>query len=344
MCGALGFTWQTAIAAVFVEGLIFIVISISGIREKIVDAIPDQLKKAVAIGIGLFIAVIGLSNSGILAVGGGTPVAFTSISSGAPLVAIIGLGVTIALYTLKVPGSIFIGIIAATVIGIPLGVTVMPESAVSAPPAPYMPWDIIGGLSSISITNFLVCLFSLLFIDLFDTVATLLGVASQGNLIDADGKVKNVKKALLADAIATSAGALIGATTVTSYIESSTGVAQGARTGLASVVTGVLFLVALIFSPIFLAIPAAATAPALIFVACLMINSLSNVDFSKLENAVPVTITMIAVPFSYSIATGLAWGFISYTLVKVCLGKSKELSIATWVITAIFLAKIAFGL
>jgi AGZA family xanthine/uracil permease-like MFS transporter len=345
VCGAMGFTWQTALAAVFVEGVIFVILYIVKVREQIIEAIPLQIRRAVALGIGLFIAAIGLYNSGdgILAVGGGTPFAFNSVVSGAPLLISIGLIITIVLFTLKVPGSIFISIIATTIIGIPMGITHLPESLVSLPPAPYTPVDIIKGLAAVKLTDFLFVTVSLLFVDMFDTVSTLFGVALQGNLLDKDGKVINVQKALLSDAIGTVFGSLFGATTVTSYIESSTGVASGARTGLASVVTGVLFLIALILSPIFLAIPGAATAPALIFVGFLMLGSVSNMNFNDIEVGLPVFITMVAIPFTYSISLGLAYGFVSYVIVKVSLKKFKDINIATWVLAILFLIKLSIG-
>jgi AGZA family xanthine/uracil permease-like MFS transporter len=342
VCGAMGFTWQTAIAAVFVEGIIFIILSVSNVREKIIDGIPNTLKKAVALGIGMFIAIIGLGGAGILNAGGATPLAINSITSGAPLVAVLGLIIMIALYTLKVPGSIFIAIVAATLIGIPLGVTKGLTNIIGTPAAPYTPADIIGGLAGIKVIDFIVVLISLLFIDMFDTISTFAGIAEQGNLKTADGKIRNVRGGLLSDAIGTVFGSLIGATTVTSYIESGTGVATGARTGLASVVTGLLFLVALIFSPLFLAIPSAAVAPALIFVGFLMLGAVTGLDFKDIEVGLPVFITMLMVPASYSISEGLAWGFVSYTLVKICNKKAKEVTAPTWVLTAIFLVKILF--
>jgi AGZA family xanthine/uracil permease-like MFS transporter len=342
VCGAMGFTWQTAIAAVFVEGLLFIILSVTNVREKIINGIPDTLKKAVALGIGLFIAVIGLVDAGILVAGGATPLAINSISSGAPLVAIIGLVIMIVLYSLKVPGSIFIAIIAATIIGIPLGVTQGIPNIIGKPAAPYLPWDIVAGLTGIKIFDFIAVFVSLLFVDMFDTISTFAGIAEQGNLKDEHGKIRNVKNGLLSDAIGTVFGSLIGSTTVTSYIESSTGVAVGARTGLASVVTGLLFLLALVFSPLFLAIPSAAIAPCLIFVGFLMLGAVTGLDFKDIEVGLPVFITMLMVPMSYSISEGLAWGFISYTLVKICKGKYKEISITTWILTAIFLVKILF--
>ncbi|MDR2864177.1 MAG: NCS2 family permease [Spirochaetaceae bacterium] len=344
VCGPMGFTWQTALAAVFVEGIVFLIISFCGIREKIVQAIPEELKKAVALGIGLFIAIIGLNGAGILSVGGGTPVAINSITSGAPLVAVIGLLLVIVLYSLKIPGSILIAILATTVIGIPFGVTTIPTgfSFISIPPAPYTPLDIISGLKSVPLVDFVVVFFSLLFIDMFDTVSTLAGVALQGNLIDKKGNIINCKEALLSDAIGTTFGSLIGATTVTSYIESSTGVAVGGRTGLASVATGIFFLLALFLSPVFLLIPSAATAPALIFVGFLMLGAVSNLDLRNVEIGLPIFITMLIIPMSYSISEGLAWGFICYTLVKVVKMKWKEISLATWILTIVFLIKLIF--
>lgn len=342
VCGAMGFTWQTAISAVFVEGIIFIVLSVTAVREKIIDGIPDTLKKAVALGIGMFIAIIGLVDAGILNTGGATPLAINSITSGAPLVAIIGLILMIALYTSKVPGGIFIAIVAATLIGIPFGVTKGIPNIIGIPSAPYTPADIVGGLAGVNVLDFIVVFISLLFIYMFDTISTFAGIAEQGNLKDKNGRIRNVKGGLLSDAIGTVFGSLIGATTVTSYIESGTGVASGARTGLASVVTGVLFLVALVFSPLFLAIPSAAVAPALIFVGFLMLGAVTGLDFKNIEVGLPVFITMVMVPASYSISEGLAWGFVSYTLVKICNKKSKEISIPTWILTAIFLIKILF--
>jgi AGZA family xanthine/uracil permease-like MFS transporter len=342
VCGAMGFTWQTALAAVFVEGVIFIALSVFGVREQIVKSIPDVLKKAVAGAIGLFIAVIGLVNAGILNADGPTILATNPITSGAPLVAVIGLIVLVALYALKVPGSIFIAIIVATIVGIPLGVTSKITAIVGVPSAPYFPTDIISGLASVKVLDFAVVFISMLLIDFFDTVSTLAGVAHQGDLLDKDGNIINCKQALLSDAIGTVLGSLIGATTVTSYIESASGVAAGARTGLASIVTGLLFLAALIFSPLFLLIPAAATGACLIFVGFLMLGALANLDLKDIEIGLPAFITLLMVPASYSISEGLAWGFITYTLVKVCRGKSKEVGIATWVLTAIFLLKVIF--
>jgi len=344
VCGTMGFTWETALAAVFCEGIIFIIITLLGLREKIVDAIPNDIKKAVALGIGLFIAIVGLNNAGILKTGGGTPLAINAITSGAPLLAVIGLVLTIILYALKVPGSILIAILATTVIGIPLGITKVPEgfSPVDIPQAPYTPLDLLRGLNAVSVGNFLIVMVSLLFVDVFDTVSTLAGVALQGGILDKQGNIKNCKQALLSDAIGTTFGALVGATTVTSYIESSTGVSAGGRTGLASVVTGILFLAALFLTPLFLLIPAAATAPALIFVGFLMLGAISNLDLTDIETGLAVFITILIIPVSYSISEGLAWGFITYTIVKIVKRKWRELTPAVIVVTIIFLLKLIF--
>jgi AGZA family xanthine/uracil permease-like MFS transporter len=341
VCGAMGFTWQTAIAAVFVEGLLFIVLSLMGIREKIIGAIPPELRKAVACGIGLFIAVIGLAGGGLLSVGGGTPIAINPVTSGAPLVTVLGLIILIILYVLKVPGSIFIAIIAATIIGIPLGVTTVSGAGIiGLPAAPYTPGDIIQGLRAVSALDFIVVFFSLLFVDLFDTVFTLAGLALQGNLLDKNGSIINVRGALLSDALGTTVGALFGATTVTSYSESATGIAAGGRTGLTALVTGILFLLALVFAPLFALIPGAATAPALIFVGYLMLGAATGVDLKSVEIGLPFFVTLLLIPMSYSISTGLAWGFVTYTLVKVLGKKAKDISLATWILTVLFLIKI----
>ncbi|MDR2098239.1 MAG: NCS2 family permease [Spirochaetaceae bacterium] len=339
VCGAMGYKWETALTAVLVEGVLFILLTLTGLRELIVKAIPDVIKKATAVGIGMFIAIVGLNNAGILVTGGGTPIGINAVTAGPPLVAALGLVILVILYTLRVPGSVFIAIIAATIIAIPLGLVSIPAgfSPVSKPPAPYF-FDF--DFTNIMSIEFAVIFFSLLFVDFFDTISTLAGVAHQGNLLDKDGNIINCKNALLADAIGTTFGSFLGATTVTSYIESATGVSTGGRTGFASVVTGLLFLAALFLSPIFLLIPGAATAPCLIFTGVLMLGSVTGLNFREIDVALPVFITVLMIPMSYSISTGLAWGFISYVIVKFCVGKLNEISVTTWILSLIFLAKI----
>lgn len=341
VCGAMGWAWQTAIVAVFVVGVISIIISVSGLRKVILDSIPVVLRKGVALGIGFFIAIIGLSNAGLLVVGGGTPLALGNIHEGAPLVAIVGLVAMIVLYTLRVPGGIFIAIIIATIFGRFVGVT---SSAEGILVAPYTPADVVSGFAAVNIWQFLVVVISLIFVDMFDTISTFAGIVQQtgGKLQDSDGQIINSKNALLCDSIGTTFGSLVGATSTTSYIESSTGVASGARTGLASVVTAVLFFLAIPFYPLFALIPSAAVAPALIFVGFLMLGSLSKMDLTEIDSGLPIFITVLIMVASYSISQGLAWGFVAYILTKVCLKKWQDISPATWVLGVIFLLKIIF--
>jgi len=351
---AMGCTWQLALTAVLVEGIIFILLSLCGIREAIIKSIPDNLKKAVAVGIGLFIAIIGLANAGIVSSETGTIIGFVTfkMENAAALLAIIGLIITIVLYTLKVPGAILIGIVITTLIGIPMGVTKVPEGfkAVSAPDAPYFfafDWNgtcmgADGAFSIAVLGKFIVILITFLFTDLFDTIGTLLGVAEQGNLKDKDGNVLNAKGALLADSVGTVVGACLGTSTVTSYVESSAGVGAGGRTGLASVFTAVLFLVSLLFSQVFLLIPSAATAPALIFVGYLMMKSVVDIKFDDPTEGIPAFITIITMPFAYSISKGIMYGIITYVITKICAKKAKEIPVVTWVLAVIFLAEIIF--
>ena len=349
----MGCTWQLALTAVLIEGIIFIILSLCGIREAIVKSIPDNLKKAVAVGIGLFIAIIGLSNAGIVTSQAGTIISFVTfkMENAAALLAIIGLIITIILYTLKVPGAILIGIVITTLIGIPMGVTKIPEGfkAVSAPDAPYFfafDWKGIcmgaNGFSIAVLGKFIVILITFLFTDLFDTIGTLLGVAEQGNLKDKDGNVLNAKGALIADSVGTVVGACLGTSTVTSYVESSAGVGAGGRTGLASVVTAVLFIISLLFSQVFLLIPAAATAPALIFVGYLMMKSVVDIKFDDSTEGIPAFVTIISMPFAYSISKGIMYGIITYVITKLCAKKAKDIPVVTWILAVIFLAEIIF--
>lgn len=349
----MGCTWQLALTAVLIEGIIFIILSLCGIREAIVKSIPDNLKKAVAVGIGLFIAIIGLSNAGIVTSQAGTIISFVTfkMENATALLAIIGLIITIILYTLKVPGAILIGIVITTLIGIPMGVTKIPEGfkAVSAPDAPYFfafDWKGIcmgaNGFSIAVLGKFIVILITFLFTDLFDTIGTLLGVAEQGNLKDKDGNVLNAKGALIADSVGTVVGACLGTSTVTSYVESSAGVGAGGRTGLASVVTAVLFIISLLFSQVFLLIPAAATAPALIFVGYLMMKSVVDIKFDDSTEGIPAFVTIISMPFAYSISKGIMYGIITYVITKLCAKKAKDIPVVTWILAVIFLAEIIF--
>lgn len=339
----MGCTWQFALTAVFVEGIIFIVISIFGIREAIIKSIPANLKKAVSVGIGLFITIIGLSNAGICTTSTGTLIGFENINLLHPtaLVFVIGLLITIVLWVLKVPGAVLISIAITTIIGIPFGVTTIGEnwSPLATPAAPYLfKFEWTGALS----IKFLVVLLTFLFTDLFDTLGTLMGVAEQADLKDKDGNIVNAKGALMADSIGTVVGACLGTSTVTSFVESTSGVAAGARTGLASVVTGFLFLAALFFNPVFAIIPACATAPALVFVGFLMLKNVCGIDFEDPTEGIPAFITIMTMPFAYSISKGIMWGMITYVFVKLVTKKYKEIPVVTMILAAIFIGDIIF--
>lgn len=351
----MGCSWQLALTAVFIEGIIFILLSLGGVREAIINSIPESLKKAVAVGIGLFVTILGLVNAGILSKETGTFIGYVNfnMANKTAIVALIGLIITIVLYILKVPGAVLLGIIITTIIGIPFAVTTVPEnfSPIATPSTPHLfEFDFKGivinpetqAFSWATLGQFLVILITFLFTDLFDTIGTLLGVTEQGNLKDEEGNIKNVKGALLADSIGTVAGACLGTSTVTSFVESSAGVAAGARTGLASVVTAVLFLFALLFNPLFALIPSAATAPALIFVGFLMMKSVTSIKFEDPTEGIPAFLAIITMPFAYSISDGIAWGIISYVICKVTARKIKEIPIVTWILAIIFTGNIIF--
>jgi AGZA family xanthine/uracil permease-like MFS transporter len=332
-----------ALTAVLLEGLLFIVLSFFGVREAIIKSIPASMKKAVAVGIGLFICLIGLSNAGIAASDTGTIIGFNNfnLEHSAAIVAILGLVITIVLYVLKVPGAILIGIAITTIIGIPFGVTSIPEGwkPFSLPEKPFLFKFEWGGVLSV---KFFVIFFTFLFTDIFDTIGTLVGVTEQGGLVDEEGNIPKVKGALLADAIGTVAGACLGTSTVTSFVESSSGVAAGGRTGLASVVTSIMFVLALFFTPLFALVPSAATAPALIFVGFLMMKSVTSIDFEDVTEGIPAFITIMVMPFAYSISKGIAFGMISYVIAKVAGKKTKEIPLVTWILAVVFLFDIVF--
>lgn len=351
----MGCSWQLALTAVFIEGIIFILLSLGGVREAIINSIPESLKKAVAVGIGLFVTILGLVNAGILSKETGTFIGYVNFNmvNKTAIVALIGLIITIVLYILKVPGAVLLGIIITTIIGIPFAVTTVPEnfSPIATPSTPHLfEFDFKGivinpetqAFSWATLGQFLVILITFLFTDLFDTIGTLLGVTEQGNLKDEEGNIKNVRGALLADSIGTVAGACLGTSTVTSFVESSAGVAAGARTGLASVVTALLFLFALLFNPLFALIPSAATAPALIFVGFLMMKSVTSIKFEDPTEGIPAFLAIITMPFAYSISDGIAWGIISYVICKVTARKIKEIPIVTWILAIIFTGNIIF--
>ncbi len=363
VCGIMGYSWQVALLAVFVEGLIFIVLSVTNVREAIFNAIPMQLKKGVSVGIGLFIAFIGFQNAGIVVNSDSTLVTvidFTADSHTAgisALLAIIGTFIIVILHIKKVRGSILIGIFATWILGILCQLTGLYTVAPDAGYYSLLPsWSSFSvtslGLTfgqcfkadfgAVKITDFIVIILAFLFVDIFDTLGTLIGCANKANMLDKAGRLPRIKQALLADAIATSAGAVLGTSTTTTFVESSSGVAEGGRTGLASVVTGFLFLLAIFFAPIFTAIPGFATAPALLFVGFLMITAVTQIDFDDLTEAVPAYLCLLAMPLLYSISEGIAVGVISYVIINAVCGKAKKITPLMYILAILFVCKYIF--
>ncbi len=352
-----------ALAAVLISGILFILITLIGLREAIVKAIPHNIKIAVSAGIGLFIAFVGFQNAGIVVNDDATLVAFTNFGLDQeafpfePLLALIGVVIIAILYFLKIKGAILLGIIAATLIGIPMGITSLPEAVTTARIADsFRDWAqlglfrfdfnaLVGDSASIftGVLTILTLIISFTMVDLFDTIGTLIGTAKQANMLDKDGSLPRMKQALMCDAVATTAGACMGTSTVTTYIESGSGISEGGRTGLTSVTTGILFLVALFLAPVAGIVPGAATAPALIVVGVLMMAGVKDIDFSDMSEAVPAFLTMVMMPFAYSIATGLGLGLISYTVIKLLTGKFKQISILVIIISLLFVVKFLLG-
>ncbi len=365
--GQMGYSWQVALLAVFVEGLIFIVLSLTNVREAIFNAIPMTLKSAVSVGIGLFIAFIGLQNAKIIVNDDTTLLTYQEFAGEefstvgiTALLALVGVLVTAVLLILKVKGGILFGILATWVLGI------ICEAAGLYVPNPDAGWystiphaiisfdftsigNTFGQLfradfSSIQLLDFFVVIFSFLFVDLFDTLGTLIGVSSKANMLDKNGRLPRIKGALMADAVATSAGAVLGTSTTTTFVESASGVTEGGRTGLTAVTTGLLFLLALIFSPLFLTIPSFATAPALIIVGFYMMGAVAKIDFDDMTDAIPAFLCIIAMPLAYSISEGISIGVISWTLLCLLTGKAKEkkVSVLMYVLTVLFILKYIF--
>ncbi len=336
----MGFTWQAALGAVFISGLLFIVVSLFKVREAIVNAIPRSLKFAISAGIGLFLAIIGLKNAGLIVAHPSTFVTIGNLHQPGPVLAALGFLLIVALEWRKVPGAIIIGILAVTVAAIAMGLAPF-GGIVAAPPsmAPtFMQMDIAGALNAGLITVIL----TFFLVELFDASGTLIGVAHRAGLLDKDGQLPRLKKALLADSTAIAAGAVLGTSSTTAYIESAAGTAAGGRTGLTAVTVAVLFIVALVFAPLAGTVPAFATAPALCYVAVLMLRGLSEIDWDDLTEAAPAAVTAITMPFTFSIAHGIAFGFISYAAIKLLAGRVKELPVTVAVIALIFVLKFAF--
>lgn len=326
---------EFALTAVFLEGIIFILLSFVNVREAIINSIPRNIKSAISVGIGLFIAFIGLQNAGVI-VGGATLVGLGDVTSGSALLALIGLVIAGALLAFKVKGALFIAIIATTIVGYPMGITTFPDKLISMPAAPYF-FDFVW--NEIFTFDMFTVLFVFLFVDIFDTVGTLVGVSTKAGMLDKDGKVPKAKQALIADAVATTIGAALGTSTVTTYVESASGVAEGGRTGLTSVVTAGLFAVALLFSPLFIMIPSAATAPALILVGLFMMSPIKDINFEDFTEAIPAFLTFLMMPLTYSISDGIVFGIISYVLLKVLTLKFKDVTILTYILAILFVLK-----
>ena len=340
VCMGMGYSWQFALTAVLIEGLIFIVLTLTNVREAIVNAIPLSLRNAIGAGIGLFIAFIGLQNAGVVVADSATLVTLGDITSGSALLALIGLFITGFLFARNVPGAILLGILITMIIGIPMGVTEfkgvvsLPDSI--APIFCQFEWDKILTL------DMLVVVFTFLFIDMFDTVGTLVGVCTKANIVDEKGNIARIKHAFMADSIATTFGAMLGTSTTTTYVESAAGVAQGGRSGLTALIVGCGFAVALLFSPLFLSIPSAATAPALIIVGLLMLEPVKNIPFDDFSESIPAFVCLITMPLTYSIANGILLGMISYVLMNLITGKSKKLSPVMYILAVLFVLKFIF--
>ncbi len=336
----MGYTWQTALGAVFLSGAIFFLLSIFKIREAIIHAIPLELRAGIAAGIGLFLAIIALKNAGIVVDNPATLVGLGDLSSGGALLACLGFVLITALAQRQVTGAVMIGILVVTGLSIALGLSQL-DAVVSMPPslAPtLLQLDIAGALD----IGLLSVIFAFLFVDLFDTSGTLIGVAQKGEMLDENGRMPRLGRALLADSTATMAGAALGTSTTTSYIESAAGISAGGRTGLTACVVAALFLLSLFFAPLAGAVPAYATAPARLFVAVLMLSSLANIDWSDLTIAAPVTIAALAMPLTYSIANGIAFGFIAWTAIKLLAGRWRELNPALVILSLLFVVKLGW--
>ncbi|MBA7513498.1 Adenine permease AdeP [subsurface metagenome] len=335
----MGYTWQFALTAVFLEGIIFLILTFLNVREAILNCIPDNIKKAISVGIGLFIAFIGLSNSGLIVKGAGTPLALGEMGSGTVLLAVIGLLITGFLLAKKIKGALLIGIVATTVIGIPLGVTNIEGFKIASMPASLRPILFKFEWQNVFTIDMLIVLFTFLFVDMFDTVGTLIGVSTKAGMLDSKGRIPRAKQALFADAIGTTVGACLGTSTVTTYVESAAGVEEGGRTGLTSLVTAGMFGIAIFLSPLFLMVPAAATAPALILVGLFMLSPIKDIDLSDYTEAIPAFLTLIIMPLSYSIAEGIVFGMLSYILLKIVTLKFKDIPVLTYIVCAVFMLK-----
>ena len=340
VCLTMGYTWQFALTAILIEGFIFVVLTMTKVRTLIVDAIPASVKRAIGAGIGLFIAFIGLKNAGIIVESSATFVTIGDMTHGTALLGVIGIVITSVLVVKNVPGSLLIGILATTLIGIPMGVTNL-TGVVDTPPS-VAPIFCKFEFHNIFTIDMLIVVFTFLFIDMFDTMGTLVGVCTKAGMMRKDGRIPGLNKAFMADAIATMAGACLGASTTTTYVESASGVAQGGRTGLTAFSTAVCFTVALFFAPLFLSIPSAATTPVLVIVGLFMLTPIKDIDLDDYAEAIPAFITIVMMPLTYSISDGILCGVISYVVINILCQNWKKLNPTLYILAVLFVMKYIF--
>ena len=336
----MGYSWEFALTAVFLEGIVFLLLTAFNVRELIVNSIPLNLKHAVSVGIGLFIAFIGLKGTGLIVDNPATLVSLGDMKNPAVWVGLVGVIIIGVLLVKQIKGAILIGILSSTIIGLIVGVTVIPEgfTFVSLPPS-IEPIFFKFDFSQVFTIDMLIVLFTFLFVDMFDTVGTLVGVSSKSGMLDEQGRVPRVKQALFADSIGTFVGAILGTSTVTTYVESAAGVAEGGKTGMTALTVAIMFALSLFFAPLFMIIPAAATAPALIIVGLMMITPITKVDLNDFTESIPAFFTIIMMPLTYSIAEGIVFGMLSYVLLKLLTGKFKEIKPIMYVIAVLFIIK-----
>ena len=337
VCLVMGYSWQFALTAVFLEGLVFLLLTVTNLREKIVDVIPNALKNAISAGIGLYIAFIGLQGAGIIVNNDATLVSLGNLTTGSALLGAIGIIVTSVLLVKNVKGALLWGILGTTLIGIPLGVTQI-NGVFSTPPS-IEPIFMQFEWSQIFTKEMVIIVFTFLFVDLFDCIGTVIGVANRAGLIKENGKIPHLKEVFMVDSISTAAGAVMGTSTVAVYVESAAGVNEGGRSGLTAFVTGICFLLALFFAPLFLAIPAAATTPVLVLVGLMMMSSVLKIDFNDYAEAIPAFICVLLMPLTYSISEGIVLGHLSYIFINLLSGNYKKMTIGMYILAIFFLIK-----
>ncbi len=335
----MGYSWQTALTAILIEGFLFLLLTILNVREAIANSIPLSIKRAISVGIGLFIAFIGLQNSGIIVGNPGTLVALGNVASPSVILTFLGITVVAVLLIYNVKGALLAGVLMSTIIGIPMGLTNVNFSGSFLPPS-IAPIAFQIRFDEILSIDMIIIVFTFLFVDMFDTVGTFVGVATRSNMLDENGSVPKIKQAFLADSIGTIFGSLVGTSTVTTFVESASGCAEGGRTGLTSFVVGLLFILSLFLSPIFLAIPPAATAPALLMVGLFMSAPIREINYSDYAESVPAFICMLFMPFTYSIADGIVFSVLAFVGIKILSGRVKDVGVFTWVLASLLFMKL----